>query len=51
MKHPISIAVGLLALWILGMWYHIGGSYVHILPLIAMILVIAKVVAGRPGEL
>lgn len=42
-----TIIVVLFVLWILGFAIHIGGSLIHLLLVIAVILVIYNLVAGR----
>jgi len=42
-----TIAVILFVLWLLGFSLHIGGSLVHILIVIAVVVVIYNLIAGR----
>ena len=42
-----TIAVILFVLWLLGFSLHIGGSLVHILIVIAVVVVIYNLTAGR----
>jgi hypothetical protein len=44
------VAVGLVVLWLLGLRLHLGG-YAYLFLITAMVIVIFKKVAGRPGEL
>ncbi|MGH7604156.1 MAG: lmo0937 family membrane protein [Gemmatimonadaceae bacterium] len=44
-----TIAVILFILWILGFFVvHVGGSLIHILLVIAIIVVIYRLITGRP---
>jgi hypothetical protein len=40
----------LVVLWLLGLRFHMGG-YAHLFLVTALVLMIFKTVAGRPGEL
>jgi hypothetical protein len=42
-----TIIVVLFVLWILGFAIHIGGSLIHLLLVIAVILIVYNLVAGR----
>ncbi|MGA2394530.1 MAG: lmo0937 family membrane protein [Candidatus Lustribacter sp.] len=42
-----TIIVVLFVLWLLGFAIHIGGSLIHLLLVIAVILIIYNLVAGR----
>jgi len=42
-----TIAVILFVLWLLGFSFHIGGSLIHILIVIAVIVIIYNLIAGR----
>lgn len=44
-----TIAMVLLILWILGFFVmHVGGSLIHLLLVIAVIVVIYRLITGRP---
>lgn len=44
-----TIAMVLLILWILGFFVvHIGGSLIHLLLVIAVIVIIYRLITGRP---
>jgi hypothetical protein len=43
-----TIAVILFILWILGFSLHVGGGLIHILLVIAVIVIIYRLVTGRP---
>ncbi len=43
-----TIAVILFVLWILGFALHVGGGLIHILLVIAVIVIIYRLVTGRP---
>jgi Family of unknown function (DUF5670) len=44
-----TIAMVLLILWILGFFVvHVGGSLIHLLLVIAVIVIIYRLVTGRP---
>ena len=42
-----TIIVVLFVLWLLGFAIHIGGSLIHLLLVIALILIVYNLVAGR----
>ena len=42
-----TIAVILLILWLLGFITHVGGGFVHILIVIAVIVVVVQLLRGR----
>ena len=42
-----TIVVVLVVLWLLGFVSHVGGSLIHILLVVALIVLIYNVVAGR----
>jgi uncharacterized protein DUF5670 len=44
-----TIVVILLVLWLLGLLVHIGGSLIHLLLVIAVIIVIINLIQGRRG--
>jgi hypothetical protein len=44
-----TIFVILLVLWLLGFSFHIAGSLIHILLVIAVIVLIINLVSGRRG--
>jgi hypothetical protein len=44
-----TIALVLLALWAVGLFLNVVGSIVHLLLVIAAILVVYKLIAGRRG--
>jgi Family of unknown function (DUF5670) len=44
-----TIIVILLVLWLLGLLVHIGGSFIHILLVIAVIVLIVNLLQGRRG--
>jgi len=44
-----TIIVILLVLWLLGLVVHIGGSLIHLLLVIAVIVLIINLVQGRRG--
>jgi hypothetical protein len=46
-----TIIVVLFVLWILGFAIHFGGSLIHLLLVIAVILVIYNLIAGRGARL
>jgi len=41
-----TIFVGLLVLWLLGFIFHVGGSLIHLLLLVALVVLAIKVVKG-----
>ena len=45
-----TIFVVVLVLWLLGFSLHIGGSLIHILLVVALILLIFNLVSGRRGS-
>jgi hypothetical protein len=42
-----TIIVVLFVLWLLGFTIHIGGAFIHLLLVIAVILIVYNLVAGR----
>jgi Family of unknown function (DUF5670) len=44
-----TIIVILLVLWLLGLLVHVGGSLIHLLLVIAVIVLIINLVRGRRG--
>jgi hypothetical protein len=44
-----TIIVILLVLWLLGLLVHVGGSLIHLLLVIAVIVLVINLVKGRPG--
>ena len=44
-----TIVVILVVLWLLGLVVHIGGSLIHLLLVIAVIVVIINLIQGRRG--
>jgi hypothetical protein len=42
-----TVAVVLLILWLLGFITHVGGSLVHLLLVIAVVVVLIRVIQGR----
>ena len=44
-----TIVVILLVLWLLGLLVHVGGSLIHLLLVIAVIVLVINLVRGRPG--
>ncbi|HEV2022217.1 MAG TPA: lmo0937 family membrane protein [Terriglobales bacterium] len=42
-----TIVVILLILWLLGFGFHVGGSLVHLLIVIAVVVVIINLLSGR----
>jgi len=42
-----TIAVILFVLWLLGFSFHIGGSLIHVLIVIAVIVIIYNLITGR----
>ena len=45
-----TIIVVLFVLWILGFAIHIGGSLIHLILVIAVILVVYNLIAGRSSR-
>jgi hypothetical protein len=45
-----TIVVILLILWLLGFSFHIAGSLVHILIVVAVVVVIINLLGGRRGR-
>lgn len=43
-----TIAVILAVLWLIGLLAHIGGGLIHILLVIAIIVIIVRLIQGRP---
>ena len=46
-----TILVVLLVLWILGFSFHIAGSLIHLLLVVALILLVVNLVSGRRSVL
>ena len=46
-----TIAVVLFILWLLGFSLSIGGSLIHLLLVVALIMIVVNVVTGRRGVL
>ena len=46
-----AIFVILLILWLLGFTFHIAGSLIHILLVIAVVVLIINLISGRRGVL
>jgi hypothetical protein len=46
-----TIIVVLVILWLLGFAIHIGGAFIHLLLVIAIILVVFNLVTGRGARL
>jgi hypothetical protein len=44
----LTIALVILALWVLGLIIHIGGGLIHLLLIIGVIMLIVHLVSGRP---
>ncbi len=44
-----TIAVVLVVLWLLGFTMHVAGGLIHLLLVIALIMVIFNLIAGRRG--
>jgi hypothetical protein len=44
-----TIFVILLILWILGFSFHVAGSFIHILIVVAVIILIFNLISGRRG--
>ncbi|MGD0892021.1 MAG: lmo0937 family membrane protein [Terracidiphilus sp.] len=44
-----TIFVILLILWLLGFSFHIAGSFIHILIVVAVIILIFNLISGRRG--
>ena len=44
-----TIVVILLILWLLGFGFHYGGSLVHLLLVIALIVIVVNLLSGRRG--
>ena len=44
-----TIVVILVVIWLLGLLVHIGGSLIHLLLVIALIVVIINLIQGRRG--
>jgi hypothetical protein len=45
-----TIIVILFVLWLLGFAVHVGGSFIHLLLVIAVILVVYNLIAGRSAR-
>jgi hypothetical protein len=44
-----TIVAILLILWLLGFGFHVGGSLVHLILVIALIVVVVNLLSGRRG--
>ena len=44
-----TIIAILLIMWLLGFGFHVGGSLVHLLLVIALIVVVVNLLSGRRG--
>jgi hypothetical protein len=44
-----TIFVILLILWLLGFSFHIAGSFIHILIVVAVVILIFNLISGRRG--
>ena len=44
-----TIAVILLVLWLLGFAVHVGGGFIHLLLVVALIVIVYQLVTGRRG--
>jgi len=44
-----SIVVLLLTLWLLGLLIHVGGAFIHLLLIIAAIVLLVRLIGGRPA--
>ncbi len=45
-----TIAVILLALWLLGFLFHVAGALIHLLLVIALIVLVVQLATGRRGS-
>lgn len=43
----LTVAVALLVLWAIGILGHIGGGFIHILMIMALVAVLLRVIQGR----
>jgi hypothetical protein len=46
-----TIFVVLLVLWVLGFSFHVAGSLIHLLLVVALIVLVINLVSGRRGVL
>jgi Family of unknown function (DUF5670) len=46
-----TVVVVLVVLWLLGFSFHIGGALIHLVLVIAVIVLIYNLIAGRRGGL
>ena len=46
-----TIFVVLLVLWILGFSFHVAGSLIHLLLVIALVILVINLISGRRGVL
>ena len=46
-----TIFVILLIMWLLGFSFHIAGSLVHLLLVVALIVLIVNLISGRPSAI
>jgi Mn2+/Fe2+ NRAMP family transporter len=44
-----AIIVIIAILWILGFSFHLAGGFVHILLVLVVIAIVARLILGRPG--
>jgi hypothetical protein len=43
-----TVVVLLVALWILGLLVHIGGAFIHLLLILAVLVLLVRLISGRP---
>jgi hypothetical protein len=43
-----TVVVLLVSFWILGLLVHIGGAFIHLLLILAVIVLLARLIGGRP---
>jgi hypothetical protein len=46
-----TIFVILLVMWLLGFSFHIAGSLVHLLLVVALVVLIVNLISGRPSAI
>ena len=46
-----TIFVVVLVLWLLGFSFHISGGFIHLLPVLAVIILIFNLISGRRSAL
>ena len=44
-----TIVVVLVVLWLLGLFMHIAGSFIHLLLVIALVVLVINFISGRRG--